>query len=79
MAIKKTDPRNEAFAVTISDHLKTKQIQKQTFAARVGIRRETLYHYLKNPEPMALGTFRVIARDTQMTDEAILNIVRGKR
>lgn len=79
MAAKKVDRRDEAFAGEIGRHTASKRITQQTFADRVCITRATLNNWMKNPSVVTLGHFRIIVRETNMSDETILAIVKGTR
>ncbi len=77
MAAKKTDKRNEAFAGAIGRHISAKNIKREDFASRLGVSRITLRNWQLRPEVVSLGHLRILAREAQMTDAEILQIVRG--
>ena len=79
MAAKKVDLRDEAFAFAIGGHLTAKGITHTKFAESMGVKRVTLWNWISNPSGVTLGRLRVLAHKAQMSDEAILQIVRGAR
>jgi DNA-binding XRE family transcriptional regulator len=79
MAAKKIDPRDKAFNGAIGRHLEAEGATKNAFAERVGVSRQSLWFWQKEPWKVPLGMLRVLAKEANWSDEDILQIVRGAR
>ena len=68
----------DAQTVLYMEMAKVKIRNVPELSRRTGIKRATLYERMRHPETMTVAQLREIVRVTNMSDEQIAKIVRGK-